>query len=256
MKARNFMVLITLAMLAMIFPLRADPSAEAAILMTPMKAAANLGPTPDVLWLKMDVGTGTSAVDSSVAGNNGTLSGSTIPTWGTGPNANGCLTFNGSTAYVDCGSGSVPTAAVTFSCWVKYTTLVSQNQMMSKGYDGANSQTQLYLDASGKINWNTFNLSTGTHGVVGGTALSSGTWYFVCCFYDGTNWKIYLNAVLDGSAAAAGPVAAARKIEVGAIDTGSATPVQFWPGSIDDARIYGRALTPTEITTLYNAGAQ
>jgi hypothetical protein len=84
--------------------------------------------------------------------------------------------------------------------------------------------------------------------------LAPATWYFVAAVYDGSTMKIYINGTLYASA-----------VQTGTRDTNTA---QVWMGDnpssaevnrpfdgiIDEVAVFSRALSGTEITTLYNSG--
>ena len=75
------------------------------------------------------------------------------------------------------------------------------------------------------------------------TRLNSGSWFFGCSVYDGTNIKSYLNGKLIGTTAAA-IATASGNFYVGA------SPAGFFDGSIDEAKLFNVALTDNEIRKL------
>lgn len=87
------------------------------------------------------------------------------------------------------------------------------------------------------------------------TTLSDNSgWHYVSYSYDGSVIKLYIDGIFDsqnnttlgvGSPASYGNY-------IGAMGYGPS--VYIFNGKIDDVRIYNRALTPAEITTLYNSG--
>lgn len=78
---------------------------------------------------------------------------------------------------------------------------------------------------------------------------SAGNWYFVVGTYDGTDMKIYVNGVLQKTKMVIGQVTGyGRDVFVGRfINRGV-----FTPGTIDDVRIYNRALSANEISQLFS----
>lgn len=80
------------------------------------------------------------------------------------------------------------------------------------------------------------------------------TWYHVAANYDGDTARIFVNGVLNNSAAIAKtlhPVSA--PLTVGASTTGWLSNEFFFPGKLDQIRVYNRALSSAEITRLYQA---
>ena len=70
-------------------------------------------------------------------------------------------------------------------------------------------------------------------------------WHFIALTYDGTTANLYADGVLKTSAAEAWNL-----VPSGCVIGGQVGPTQFWPGSVDDVRIYNRALSATEISQL------
>ena len=77
-----------------------------------------------------------------------------------------------------------------------------------------------------------------------------GGWHHLACAYDGANVSLYLDGAFVSSTAATGALEASTNNLVIGSDGAGAT----WKGSIDDARIYSRGLSATEIKQLYNEG--
>jgi hypothetical protein len=82
-------------------------------------------------------------------------------------------------------------------------------------------------------------------------AIPLNQWTYVTATYDGSNAKIYINGLLNNTAAASGNLA--ENSDNVYIGMGNSTNF-IAKGSIDDVRIYNRALSATEVQQLYNAG--
>ncbi len=78
------------------------------------------------------------------------------------------------------------------------------------------------------------------------TSVADGAWHHVAATYDGAKLQMFVDGVASGSTAAAGLTltTTTNPLELGGNCTGHPYP---WNGSIDDVRLYGRALTGTEI---------
>ncbi len=190
---------------------------------------------------------GTAMADQSGQGNTGTLIGS--PTKTVGKIGQG-LQFDGSSQYIDAGTPVMPTSAFTLSGWIYPTSYASvQGQIISKGYDGSNTQWELILLNSGKAQIDTY-VSPTQKGVTSNATIPLNKWTYLTGSFDGTTWRIYVNGTLDSSNVQSAPVATSAKLEIGAADI-IGSPGQYFPGKIDDARIYNRALSNTEIKQLY-----
>jgi len=82
-------------------------------------------------------------------------------------------------------------------------------------------------------------------------------WTHVAGTYDGSGLRVYLNGVLDASGAYAnGIFPGTIDLGIGGV-VGAANPgdvISQFSGQIDEPSIYNRALSATEIQTIYNAG--
>jgi hypothetical protein len=96
------------------------------------------------------------------------------------------------------------------------------------------------------------------------TSWKAGQWYhFTAVLYgsSGDNNAIYINAVDDtGGSTETGTLAKVNyasdwNIGGGEADSGQLTGWRYFDGSLDDVRIYNRALSATEVLNLYNFGS-
>jgi hypothetical protein len=91
------------------------------------------------------------------------------------------------------------------------------------------------------------------------TAIALNKWSFVCGLYDGNFLRTYINGVLDSTS---GQTFTPQTGVPGALTigcelaNGSLAPVDFYTGSLDDVRLYNRALSSAEIFRLYNNPAR
>jgi hypothetical protein len=142
--------------------------------------------------------------------------------------------------------------AYTFSIWCRSTAPTGYNILIGKDNLGSgNVQHRLWMTPGA-------NLQAVNGWQYGGSiatapAINNGQWHLVTMvnFNDAGTWRtrLYYNAVQVSqfNTGAGGTVADA--LRVGGLSSG----YNGWFGQIDDLRIYRRALTTTEITTLYTA---
>lgn len=216
-------------------------------------------PSGPIGFWKMDEsswnGTAGEVKDYSGAANNGVRGGNATTASGIFGNAG---TFDGSGDYVSVSNTSAlkPTNAITISEWVKFNSFTDSWQVHNS--TNAFSYNYGYImredTPSNKVGfWVGHGSANG--GVYSNTALTPGTWYHVVGVFDGSTYKIYLNGNLDNSAVATGSTinytGASSNIYLGERLDG----LQSTNGSLDEVRIYDRALSGTEISDLYNAGA-
>jgi hypothetical protein len=77
----------------------------------------------------------------------------------------------------------------------------------------------------------------------------AGTWYHLVGVYDGANLKLYLNGVLQQTVPYANAWVGAGTTAIGR-SRYAGVNADFWPGLIDDVRIYSRALTDGDVAAL------
>jgi hypothetical protein len=84
-----------------------------------------------------------------------------------------------------------------------------------------------------------------------------GHFYHVAATYDGTTAKLYVNGVLEGQCVPTTPLtydSSPWTIGSGNANFRSIGYARTWNGVIDEAQIYNRALSASEIQAIYNAG--
>jgi hypothetical protein len=208
-------------------------------------------------WWNFDEGSGTSAADSSGNNNTGTLQNS--PTWTTGEIGGAVGPFNGSNQNV-----TVPAAASldltgpwTVSTWVNLSQVPSSgaSQTLLSRFKTAYANYALQVDnnncCGAGLGWVIkFQNSGGTfYYSKFVTPISTGTWYHLAGTWDGTTLTMYVN----GASAAASTPGAIPILATGTtLYLGSGGPSNFMYGSLDDARLYNRALSASEVWRLYN----
>jgi hypothetical protein len=106
--------------------------------------------------------------------------------------------------------------------------------------------------SDGIVRFSRFN-SGGNHDLDELTAIHNGQWYHVVAVYNSlSGHKIYIDGVLNNSES----TLLTADVPTDTVYIGyrqDATPGKF-DGSIDDVRIYKRALSNAEIKRLYNMG--
>jgi hypothetical protein len=199
---------------------------------------------------KMEEGSGTTIVDASQYGNNGTTTGS--PVWVTGKIGQ-ALQLNGTSQYATVpNNGSLnPTNAITLAVWIKPELLSTQN-ILKKAISGTTDGYELSLSNTGKVFFR-INQKTSADAYRVNSLTSyptdGNTWMHIAATYDGTTLKIYINGVLDASLSPAAPPAISSNtlsLGVGAQPDGTSK----FKGAIDEAQVYNVALGAAEIANL------
>jgi uncharacterized protein (TIGR03790 family) len=200
-------------------------------------------------YWNFDEGSGTVAHDTSGSGYNGTVNGAV---WTTGE-INGALAFNGGAAYVVTPNIALG-SSFSVSAWVNPAVMpqggygrILETQYNGGLYLGTNSSGTKY-----KFIVNTGAGSTGSCGLgfgcAEGGAIAAG-WHLVTATYNGSTATLYLDGTVVASDTFTAPSATNFPLYVGRYYGGG----YGWNGSVDDVRLYNRALTATEVTAIYTS---
>lgn len=191
-------------------------------------------------------GTSTIAHDTSGKGNNGTRSGSNLPSWTSGKFGNG-LNFTGSSSYVSLGTAGIPTgnSLYTISAWIKAPAMGTYGIVGWGTWATTNATNALRLNANGVYNyWWSNDLFCSI------TTLGDNRWHFILAKFDGTTRSIYI----DGTFCSSDTPGSSHNAVATDVNIGRTNTSEYFPGAIDEVRIYNRALSQAEITGLYWAG--
>ena len=194
---------------------------------------------------------GSLLADKTPYENDGTIYGATFTTDRKGQ-ANKAMSFDGVDDYIDCGNGSSLqlTGDMSISAWVKRTSFGAVHRILHKG--GQSSVALDYTFGFGTSSTVFFYASKSTSSTVGvrtNQAYTTNEWLHIVGTYNGTTYRIYVNGVEMPTQGATGTNTSTSSLFIGARNDGD----QHMNGYIDDVRIYNRALSQEEITTLYNS---
>jgi hypothetical protein len=218
-------------------------------------AAAPAGDPTLVGWWKLDDGAGSLAADASGNGNNGTITGAS---WVAG-HIGGALSFNGSSNVVSMGKPAALnlTHVGTIACWVKYdntTAAGSSKWPMILGNGDWDADVNGYLFAlnseAGNEGQVIFEILNGSGGVfvVSTAKYGNSAWHHLCGTWNGSALTLYVDGVSVGTTPqTADAVSGANPFVIG---RNAAAADGFFAGSVDDVRVYNRALSATEVAAL------
>ena len=208
-------------------------------------------PTLVACW-PMEEGSGSVVIDSTSFGNDGTTVGS--PTWVTGKNGL-ALSLNGTDQYVTVPhNASLNLNTLTISAWIKpgksgTQDLIKKALLMptqSAGTDGyevsLSSATTVFFRINQATSGDTLRINSTTSYPTTGT-----TWMHVAATYDGTTMRLYINGIQEASLATTATIA--QNTLPLTLGTQTSNP-RYYQGAIDDAQIYNRALSQSEIQAL------
>jgi hypothetical protein len=200
-----------------------------------------------VAHYKLNESIGTTASDETGA-HPGTTVGN--PAWTAG-HVDGGITLDGADDYVDLGTFDVTGTAMTITAWINADDFnVSDARILSKAIGTAEQDHYWMVSA---FNGNSFRFRLKTNGVTGtiygNQPIQAGSWAHVAAVYDGAEMRLYTNGVLSGTLAKTGAISTNASAGVRIGDNPGATRKLF-DGTIDDVRIYSRALSATDINDL------
>lgn len=158
------------------------------------------------------------------------------------------LKFNGS-SYVSNLSPNLPAidAAITISAWLSTGTTSNNHNavVLNNAPLGGPASTALQLS----IRHSTFLISAAGGGTVIDSSVtpSLNTWYLVTFTFDGTTNRIYVNGVEKAANRTVHQSGASSSFWIGTYNGTN----ELWTGSIDDVRIYNRALAANEVKRLF-----
>ncbi len=206
-------------------------------------------------WWKFDESSGTTAIDSSGHGNNGTMYSSSTPTLLTtasGCKLGRCLSLDGTDDYV----GTSHTSSLqfyntgTFSLWYKGP-LSSSGSRQIIGYekDSHGDYSQGFALMRNGDHMRVYWKSGGEVVDINQFFLEDETWVHISFVNNNGSIQLYKDGSLVGNGTSSG----ALTVNDFSIMIGGAITSYFVSGSIDDVRIYNRALSASEIEAIYNA---
>ncbi len=201
-------------------------------------------------WWKFDEYTGSVAIDSSGNGANGTYVNSPDLT-NTGIR-DYCVTLNGSSQYVRrAGAWNFTSQPFTFSIWINPTVLHDSDRLINKGvFDQSGYMVRFYAAGFVQLATSQAGASQGSNS---DSLLTTGSWQHVAIVRSGSTVSFWIN----GASATAyhgthiDPVSNEEDFVLGVYPPG---PTNFYSGGIDDFRVYNKALTGSDISSLYGGG--
>jgi len=211
-------------------------------------------------WWKFDERAGTTAADSSVSGNNGTIQGA--PQWVDG-RIDGALGFDGATTYVELPVGSLIKALTdaTIGVWVRWTGSAESGDSQNIFEFGTSGNCYMYLSpgtsAGGPMRFVIRSPLGGSEEVLTATTALGDGWHHVAVTSDSTNSALGL--YLDGENVGSAAMPLNKLSYMGRtfyhyVGRGTDDP-PFFKGYMDDFYIFSRVLSQAEIRKLQAGGA-
>jgi hypothetical protein len=185
------------------------------------------------------------AIDESVNTNDGVVTGATLTT-DRFSNVNQAYSFNGSSNYIDVNDAPALrlfNSSYSISLWVYFNSFVGQDLISKRGlanigWDLTTTSNKLGMWCGGSISYSNI--------------VTSSSWHHVVLTYNDStqDLKYYIDGTFDTLISSVLPASShTANIRFG----GDILLSTYWHnGKLDDIGIWNRALTPQEITDLYN----
>jgi hypothetical protein len=208
--------------------------------------SALFNPAGLVGYWSLNEGTGSSTLDQSGNGDNGTLYNS--PSWVLGKVGPYALAFATSPqSYVSLGSNALfalPSFSVAF-----WENSLNGSVIFADGYNVASCGSSNQGWAIKAFSFVSCNSTTGT--TVSFSAPSTGLWHYITLTYTNNTVNIFVDgALLQSGSDATLSYQTAPILSIGSQTNG---PYNGVAGSLDDIRLYNRALSYAEVMALYDA---
>ena len=194
-----------------------------------------------ISW-SLNEGTGTVVNDISGSGISGTLVNG--PLWVPGVSGPYALQFNGTTQGVSTVNPfTFSSSTVTIALWVKGTGYFMGQQPCNSGW-------LLQITSGGVINMATH---CGGAWYTGSLPMNTSVWNYVTVVSGPTSTQYYVNGVFDSTFAGTMFDNASYPPPSSTLVFGDASWDGYFAGSLDGFRTYNRALSPAEVTALYDS---
>lgn len=198
----------------------------------------------NLAWWKLNENSGTIAVDS-ISGYDGSIS---QASWTTGINGS-ALEFDGSNDYVETNERIVDDYPFTISVWLKTTDSGTDQAVVNLAdSDLSNSYYGIYVSPDGRVRLMARNIQSRT---MEGDVVNDGEWYnVVAVFNSSTDRKLYLNGIINGTQSTEVTFnSGADRWSMGR--WGDSSPNRYFEGTVDEVKLWDRALDSAEILQLY-----
>jgi Concanavalin A-like lectin/glucanases superfamily/Right handed beta helix region len=212
-------------------------------------------PTPQLLaWWKLDDGSLLSAADATGNGHTATLeTGLTWPPGKVGPFAVGCDGLHSASAV-----GGLPVSgSYSYMVWVKGPTgpaTSGPNEILVQNGDGSDSFGFAWGSPAPGYSQAAYHQESSGQYVAARlpTPLQANVWYRIAVTWDQTLLKVYLNGQFQAQASTTSLMPASGNFRFCGTPGGTQT---FFPGQLDDIKVWNYALTAAQVGSEYGSNA-
>ncbi|MBI4894662.1 MAG: hypothetical protein HY833_02925 [Candidatus Aenigmarchaeota archaeon] len=196
-------------------------------------------------------GRGTNITDSSGNGNTERLYGGTSWVSNSSCKFGGCVSFDGSGDYIN-GTGInfelSGRNSASYSIWVKSPGANSLDTVIM--YSGNSEIGFSHAGTAGASDHKIYFGALGSS-VTTNTLFNDNAWHHVVGTYDGTTMRVYVDGIEEAATSRTGSFTSNGNYILFAVRHDAAASLR---GELDEARVYNRALSPSEIRQLYLTG--
>ena len=155
--------------------------------------------------------------------------------------------FNGSSSKIVTSNIGAKTGDISISAWVYFDSVSGEQPIVCRDLTTTTRRFQFRL-SGGKVNSYWF-YSGGLSALESNSTLTTGQWYHIVSVWEeGVSNKIYINGSLDATnTTSLGTRSELEYITIGYLEQGNT----YLNGKLDQVRIFDKALSSSEVTTLY-----
>jgi hypothetical protein len=151
---------------------------------------------------------------------------------------------------------------ISISCWVNptATNATTYSTIVGRRYAPNGGKSQFYIVLGGALGRGKVIFGgrfPAWKEIMSTYALTNGVWYHLCCTYDGSYLRTYINGLLNKDAAENGALYVGDlTLPIGIGCSGYVgSRIEALQGKVDELTFYNRALSLAEIQALYNGGS-
>ncbi|MBB5352164.1 glucose/arabinose dehydrogenase/regulation of enolase protein 1 (concanavalin A-like superfamily)/mono/diheme cytochrome c family protein [Haloferula luteola] len=200
-----------------------------------------------VAWWRLDDGSGTTAMDATGAGHNGTFS-APLPVWNSAGHLGGSLTFSGEQGQsleVPSHPDLNPTTALTLTAWGLAADWSGNRRIIQKS---TNDNQYRLLAEGGALVFEITNI-----GRIESALPSAGSWHHFAATYDGSLMILYVDGIPVAWDEASGAIPTTNDPLWIGTKTPNSIAGDHWSGDLDEIRLYNLALSGADIAALAEA---
>lgn len=189
------------------------------------------------------------AKDSTPYADNGTVTSANLTADRKG-STNSAYSFNGTSGNISVPSTSLfDTSTLSVGAWLYPTASTASATAIGRFTSGSGPDGWTVGNGSTVGNFQFFLRVAGSNYTVASTTnYTLNAWHYVIGTYDGTTARLFVDGAQVATTAATGSIiSSTQNLRFGARTTSN----NYWPGNLDDIRLYNRAITANEVAALY-----